>query len=572
MPVHPRYDADRFYQYDELVQFLRAVARAHPRLVRLHAIGRSHQGRELIVVEITQRESGKAEEKPAYWIDANIHASELSGSAAALYTIDYLTRRYGSDPEITHLIDTRVFYILPRLSPDGAEHCLTTGEHVRSSVRPFPFDEIPEGLRAADVNGDGEILQMRVKDPLGGWAISDKDPRLMRKRKPGERRGTFYRLYREGVFERYDGFHQPVPPSRFGLDFNRQWPYRWEPPHRQYGAGLAPLSEPETRAVAEFILSHPNIAGITTYHTFSGVVIRPYSDRPDKEMPIEDRLAYDAIASRGNRLSGYPLISCFHHFTYEEAKPIVGVFDDWCYDHRGIITYTIELWSPAKAAGVEVKDYIAFLKERPEEEMLKFLRWNDKELGGRGFKAWTPFEHPQLGAVEIGGWRWLRFWTNPPATMLPEVCRANMYFTLVHAASTPCLRIAEFAADQIAPDLRKVTLVIENTGFLPTNVTKIALDHQLVRPVIVELDLPARGVALLIGKPKTEIGQLAGTGILDEWESSRWTDGQTRSNRARVEWLVRGAGPLGVVVKSERAGVVRAKIGAAGPPQRAKRG
>src|SRR6188768_4400409 len=140
MPLHPRYHPDRFYRYDELMQFLRAVARAHPRLVRLHTIGKSHQGRELVVVEITQRASGKPEEKPAYWIDANIHASELSGSAAALYTIDYLTRRYGSDPEITHLLETRTFYILPRLSPDGAEHCLTTGEHVRSSVRPFPFD------------------------------------------------------------------------------------------------------------------------------------------------------------------------------------------------------------------------------------------------------------------------------------------------------------------------------------------------------------------------------------------------------------------------------------------------
>ncbi len=558
MPEHPRYEADRFYRYDELVRFLRAVHRAHPRLTRLTSIGRSFEGRDLLVMEVTARDRGKPEEKPAYWIDANIHAAELTGSATALYTIDHLTRRYGRDPEITTLLDTRTFYILPRLSPDGAEHCLTTGEYVRSSVRPFPYDDIPEGLRPADLDGDGEIVQMRVPDPLGEWAVSDKDPRLMRWRRPGETAGTFYRVLREGVFERYDGFHQPVPASRYGLDLNRNWPYNWALPHRQGGAGPMPLSESETRAVAEFIVAHPNITGITAFHTFSGVVIRPYSDRPDKEMPPADKLVFEAIAGRGTRLSGYPLISCFHKFTYDESKPIVGVFDDWAYDHRGVFSYTIELWNPAKAAGVEVKDYIAFLKELPEKDMLKFLKWNDAKLGGEGFREWTPFEHPQLGRVEIGGWRWLRVWSNPPAKMLAEVCRANMYFTLVHAAASPCLRVAEFKAEELAPRLRKLTLVLENTGFLPTNVTQIALDRRLVRPVIVDLTVP-RGAELLIGKQRTEIGHLAGTGILDEWESSRWTDGLSRRNRARVEWLVRGAGPLAVEVKSERAGVLRAR-------------
>jgi murein tripeptide amidase MpaA len=558
MPAHPPYHPDRYYRYEEMVQYLRAVSRAHPLLTRLRAIGKSFQGRDLLVMEVSQRKGKKPEEKPAYWIDANIHASELAGSAAALYTIDYLTRRYGSDPEITELLDTRTFYILPRLSPDGAEHCITTGEYVRSSVRPFPHDDLAEGLKPGDVDGDGEILQMRVADPLGEWAVSDKDPRLLRRRRPGEQKGAFYRLYREGTFERYDGFHLPVPSSRYGLDFNRNWPYRWAPPHRQMGAGHIPLSEPETRAVAEFILQHPNISGLTTYHTFSGVVLRPYSDRPDKEIPVPDRVAFQAIAERGSRLSGYPLVSCFHGFLYEEDKPTLGGFDDWAYDHRGVFAYTIELWSPARAAGVEIKDYIAFLKERPEEEMIKFLRWNDEALGGAGFRPWTKFQHPQLGPVEIGGWRWLFVWSNPPASKLREVCHANMYFTLVHAAASPCLRIAEFTAEEVAPKLYRVTLIVENTGYLPTHVSQIALDHKLVRPVIVDLTLPARA-ELLIGKRRTEIGHLSGSGIFDDWESSRWTDGVSRLNRARLEWLVRGSGPLAVEVKSERAGVVRAR-------------
>jgi hypothetical protein len=192
--------------------------------------------------------------------------------------------------------------------------------------------------------------------------------------------------------------------------------------------------------------------------------------------------------------------------------------------------------------------------------MLKFLKWNDEALAGEGFRDWMPFRHPQLGPVEIGGWRWLNVWSNPPRQMLEEVCRANMYFTLVHAASSPCLRIAEFTATELAPGLRKVTVVVENTGYLPTHVSQIALDRHLVRPVVVDLAL-ARGAELVIGKQRTEIGHLTGTGLIDEWESSRFTDGISRGNRARVEWLVRGDGPLAVEVKSERAGVVRALIG-----------
>src|SRR5690606_27237685 len=108
------------------------------------------------------------------------------GCNVALHTADLLLHGYGSDPEITALLDTRAFYIAPRVQPDGAELYLTTPLTLRSSVRPWPKDEEDEGLTPDDINGDGLILQMRVPDPKGEWRISEHDDRLMVKRRPDE--------------------------------------------------------------------------------------------------------------------------------------------------------------------------------------------------------------------------------------------------------------------------------------------------------------------------------------------------------------------------------------------------
>jgi murein tripeptide amidase MpaA len=108
------------------------------------------------------------------------------------------------------------------VNPDGAELYLTTPALLRSSVRAWPdseeeFAEFP-GLRREDVNGDGKILQMRVRDDnKGEWKASKKDVRLMIPRRPGERKGPFYRVYPEGTIKDFEG--EPFDQHRgpFGL-------------------------------------------------------------------------------------------------------------------------------------------------------------------------------------------------------------------------------------------------------------------------------------------------------------------------------------------------------------------
>ena len=238
-----------YLRYTELVEALQTLDKEYPKLLETYPIGESYEGREIWLAEITNQDTGPAGEKPAFWVDGNTHAGEVTGSMAALYLIETLLSGYGKDETVTRLLDQQTFYILPRLSPDGAERYLTTPHNLRATVRPWPDPEEQPGLHPEDVDGDGHIVQMRVEDPRGEWRVSDEDPRLLDPRAPDEAEpgGTYYRLYREGTFKDYDGFRREIARPLYGLDMNRQYPYEWREETTERGAGPYPLSEPEAR-------------------------------------------------------------------------------------------------------------------------------------------------------------------------------------------------------------------------------------------------------------------------------------------------------------------------------------
>src|SRR5512141_2817806 len=120
----PEIKFNRFYRYDELTRVLKAYAKEYPNLIRLESIGKSHEGREVWLVTATNFKSGSDAEKPAFWVDGNIHASEVTAFTAALYFIHSLVTRYKQDETVTRALDTRSFYIIPRVNPDGAEWAL----------------------------------------------------------------------------------------------------------------------------------------------------------------------------------------------------------------------------------------------------------------------------------------------------------------------------------------------------------------------------------------------------------------------------------------------------------------
>jgi len=557
----PDIQFDRFYRYDDLTRILQGFMTEHPELVRVESIGKSYEGRDIWLVTVTHFATGEDKDKPAFWVDGNIHATELSASAACLRLVHKLVADYGTNADITHLLDTRAFYVCPRVNPDGAEWALADKpKYIRSSTRPYPFDEEPlGGLLEEDVDGDGRILTMRISDPNGAWKVCPEEPRLMVRRDPTEIGGQYYRMLPEGPIEDYDGITITAQAQKERLDLNRNFPSGWRQEHQQRGAGPFPTSEPEVRTTVAFIAQHPNITGGIAFHTFSGVLLRPFDDRDDKEMPIEDLWTFQKIGAKGTDITGYPNVSVYHDFRYHPKEVITGGFDTWLYDHMGVFAWTIEIWSPQRQAGIKEYKFIDWYREHPLEDDLAMLKWSDEVLEGKGYVDWYPFEHPQLGPVELGGWDRIHAFRNPPPQFLEKEITPLVDWTIWHAQISPKLELYEVKVTPLGGDTYHVRMVVHNTGWLPSYVTKNALEKKVVRGVVCEIALP-EGAALKTGKLREEIGQLEGRAY--KRASSISGSDDFTDDRAKVEWVVRA--PQGSTVKlvahHARAGKVTAEV------------
>ena len=557
----PNVRFNKFYRYNELTRLLKEYAKEYPNLIRLGSIGKSHEGRDVWLVTAANFKSGKDSEKPAFWVDANIHASEVTTSAAALYLINSLVTKYKKDANITRVMDTRAFYIVPRVNPDGAEWALADKPKIiRSSTRSYPYTDDPiDGLGwGEDLDGDGRILQMRIEDPNGAWKAHPADPRLMIRRDPIETGGKYYRILPEGLLKNYDGVTIKVLQPKQGLDLNRNFPAGWRTENDQQGAGPYPTSEPEARNLVDFIAKHPNITGTISFHTMSGVLLRPYDDRSDDEFPTDDLWTYQKIGEKGTEITSYPHISVFHDFKYHPKQVITGGFDTWTYDHLGVFSWTVEFWSPMRQAGIEKFKFIDWYREHPIEDDLKLLKWNDEVLQGRGYVDWYVYRHPQLGNVELGGWDSMNMWTNPPLEFLEKEISPFPDWIVWHALISPRLVLWETKVSSLGADSYRIRLVIQNEGWLPTYVTKKALERKLTRGIIVEITLP-KGASLQSGKEREELGELEGraykTVVPDEAEEST-------NERVKVEWVVKAkkGTKIKLVAKHERAGTVKAEV------------
>lgn len=537
--------------YREIVDFAEQCQTLYPGLCTVYPIGRSYEGRDILCCELTARATGPGRDKPAYHLDANHHAGEVTGSAAAVYTIWYLLTRYGEDEAVTRLLDEQVFYVVPRVAVDGAEVYLTTPEMMRSSVRLYPETEDKEGLYPADIDGDGHILTMRVADPNGSWRASAKDDRLMVRRVPGETGGLYYRLYTEGLIREYNGVEVRPAPAKWGIDFNRNYPGTWAPEHIQQGAGPYPGSEPEVRAIVEFVASHPNIVCAMSHHTMGGMVLRPHCAKPDEKLPRQDLMVLKALAEIGDQLIGYPTWSIYEEFTVDKERPPVGSWMDWMYDLNGVMPLATELWDMAQHAGLpkrKPKEMMELGSEETEAYGLAQLVWNDRVLAGAGFVRWRPFEHPQLGQVELGGWLPKTVRQNAPLGLLDGECHKATLFTLAHAAVAPRLRVTAFEAALVSgtggggaaaggdmAGLYKVTAVLENQGYLPTNVTQQAVLMKLARPLEVTLSGVGVNISFVSGKARSEVAHLPGYAV---GQSAHGFLSAAPECRKKLEWVV----------------------------------
>ena len=492
-----------FFTYQEVTDFVNSLAAARPDLCQLSSLGKSREGREMHLLTITEYASGAPEDKPGYLIQGNIHATELSGTHAALYT----ARQLLIDQDSSDLLKNIVFYIVPRLNPDGAEFAVTTSGPVRS--RTDRSQPEPNTLYPKDMNGDGLILSMRQEHPDGAFAIDSQDSRLLIRRK-ADSVGPFYRVLLEGDIYGWDGTDHISIDGR-SFDWNRNWSYDWRPEPEQHGAGDFPFSEPEMRRIAKFVHSRPNLFGALGYHTGPAAVLRPPSTGSDKDLNESDVREMEDLARIGAKYTGFPVVPVVkYHGKRSRDINLRGHFHNFGYQHLGLFVFEFELGIMKNSAGITTEQQFAVEnEEESEEEMRKLMRWwDDQEEREPIYQSWEPFQHPQLGRVEIGGFL-RRHMAGPTLPDLKRISEGTYKFTLKHAAKHPRIVLEDVQARAVGDQIFRVRARVANRGEYPTHVSNRGRNLRRLRPVRVEFQ-PAEGVKLLSAQGHYSLGHLSG--------------------------------------------------------------
>lgn len=476
---------DQYHTVDVMYHWYTTWAEQYPDIVDVYEVGKSFEGRPILQMTITNKETGKDTDKPAAYFEGGRHSGEITSSESILWLTQHILENYGTDPEITKLVDTKAIYLRPQNNPDGSNLYLRTEQRNRSTVKPHDndrdglIDEDPE----EDLDGDGIIYQMRKKavteeeKKKANFIVDPEDPsqKLMKRTFPGKGE---YLVYTEGFDNDGDGSYNEDGIG--GLDLHRNYPENWRPDiggdltgrgYTQYGAGEYPMSELESRYTVLWMLSHPNISVVNSMDTRVPMHLRaPSTSKAEERMYPEDLEIYKEMDELGLSFTAYPWAGDVYE-TYAtrykvnsmtgdplKPSPLFGHGPDFGYFYYGSIWYGDELWNNGA-----MKDY----NGDGIYDDFDGLRWDEEENGGKGFKSWTPFQHPVLGEVEIGGFHPKFFGQNGPTWQLENWAKKQALFNLAMAKKLPELTVSSVEVTDLGDGEFEITLNWENTGSLP---------------------------------------------------------------------------------------------------------
>jgi len=377
--------AEGYHDYNAMTSALKQLESQNPQIAKLTSIGKTLKGRDIWLMQISGTKGLSPLEKQALLICGNLEGDHVIGSEVALGIAENLIKGYGQDEKITTALDTRTFYVIPRLNPDGAELFFDDllNEHPGNlKPRDEDYDWLIDEDGPEDLNGDGMITLMRVKDKEGDWIIDEKDPRLMKKKESGTPVDKLYKIYPEGIDNDGDELYNEDGPG--GFDIDRNFPHNFG--YNPKGLGIYPASEIETQSVIDFITRyapefktqpHKNICGVLVFSKFdnlaagtgieSGTPTFPEPPRaeeptgmsrmmmfmgrrggqPTEQQPrptdpqpkrtnAQDTYLFENVSKKYKEITGIK--------TAVSEKP-AGSMLEWAYFQYGVPTFSANLWS-----------------------------------------------------------------------------------------------------------------------------------------------------------------------------------------------------------------------------------
>ncbi|MBZ5495355.1 MAG: peptidase M14 [Acidobacteriia bacterium] len=550
-------DFDRWHDCAEIKSDLLRMEKAWPKFLKYSSVGKSYDGKDMMCMTINNPDTGPELSKAAMYIEANVHGNEIQGAEICLYTVWYLMENYGRIEAITKLVNERVFYLFPTVNPDGRDYFMKGPTGVQARGGHVPTDEDNDGLvdqdDIIDLNGNGVIDQIRKYVPgQGNYRKSALDPRMMEPVPQGEK-GDYIVLGREGMDNDGDGFITGRMGG--GYDPNRNWASDWQPDYIQGGSMHYPFELPEAKAINDFLLAHPNIAGVQSYHNNGGMILRGPGAEWMGEYSRADVQAYDELGRNAER------ILPFYRYLviWSGLYTVHGGFIDWTNDGLGILSFSNELWNNGQYyTSPELKEQQKD-PNSPINPRVANYWFNDYLEFGDEFTEWKEFDHPQFGKVEMGGTWKKTYGRVPPRFMNEELCHRNMAFTLYQAGEMPKISLGESSVELISDNVYRVRVDIKNEHLVPTILAKAA-ENNVVTPDL--LTVEGKNVEVLSAGWVLDKFRKIATQLIDQRNLKRimLRNGQPGDTTRTIEYLVRGSGDITVAYASVKGGTARKTI------------
>jgi Zinc carboxypeptidase len=525
---------------------LTALEKKGSHVVRLQLLAKSLAGRKIWLAELGTGTDEDRQTRPAMLVVAGAEGNDLVGSALVGSWLEGLVATYQEDPNLARLLETTTIYAVPRLNPDAAEHFFGTPKHetlVNGKPRDDDHDALVDEDGPEDLNGDGLITSMRVEDKEGQYILDSEEDRLLIEADPLKGEAGRWRYLSEGIDNDRDELWNEDGTG--GVNFNRNFPFNQD--FFATDAGVHPVCEVETRALADFIVTHPNIGIVLTYGMADNLLKTPDAAKkaPGRGKPMT---AIDA-----DDVPYYRALGEFYRETLGLDKELEGTsepgtFSDWMYFHRGRLSLAVRPWSPKLAMTLtkddeEKSEPEAEAKEEEQEksesekqtDKAKAKKKKDKDKDDRGkeqreqlkwfdehapeaFGPWQPFGHPDFPGqrVEIGGYA-PGVLTNPPAGLLGDLTGKQSRFLTELIGRLPRIGLRQVKCTHLGESIFEIEIHIENTGFLPTILAHGERTRE-VHPTRLVLDV--RPEQVLAGTRITYLPVMKGSGGAAE---ARWT-------------------------------------------------
>jgi len=256
-----------YHPNNEVRQILEKLQKANPAATKLHNIATSPGGEDIQVLEIGANLKGV----PAVFVGANFEGNVPLSTEGALYFAKMLL-------DSAQYTKNLKWYILAQPNPDAASGYFAKTKYGRT-VNNFEINnDVDEAVNEDgydDLNGDGYITQMRVKDLEGTYIVSKNDPRIMIKADATKGEKGEYKLYDEGIDNDKDG--QYNEDGEGGINVGIGFPHLF--PRDKKEAGLWSGQTPEVYNLMRFIYDRPEIAMVFTLGNSDFCVAPPKGGR-----------------------------------------------------------------------------------------------------------------------------------------------------------------------------------------------------------------------------------------------------------------------------------------------------